>query len=122
MPHHLPGTNPYLHEFADYYGLPYEATRGGAETLYPEYQKKIANGYHPPDHCERFCKCTSLFDCNLTSKMTMRQNPRSLHGAARVAGVPSVRQRHAPLSPRRPPIPTTSQTYHGATSKATSTC
>ena len=58
----------YLHEFANWYGLPYEATRGGAETLYPEYQKKIANEYHPPDHCQRYCKCTSLFDCNVTSK------------------------------------------------------
>ena len=64
VPHHLPGTNPYLHEFADYYGLPYEATRGGAETLYPEYKSKMT-GYHPPDHCERFCICTTLFNCNL---------------------------------------------------------
>jgi hypothetical protein len=68
VPNHLPGQNPFLHEFANWYGLPYEATRGGAETLYPEYQKKIANEYHPPDHCERYCKCTSLFDCNVTSK------------------------------------------------------
>jgi len=42
IPHHLPGTNPYLHEFADRWKLPYEATRGGAETALPEYAKKIA--------------------------------------------------------------------------------
>ncbi len=42
VPHHLPGTNPYLHEFADRFKLPYEATRGGAETALPEYAKKIA--------------------------------------------------------------------------------
>jgi hypothetical protein len=36
--------------------------------MYPEYQKKIANEYHPPENCERYCKCTSLFDCNVTSK------------------------------------------------------
>ncbi len=64
VPHHLPDQNPYLHEFADYYGLPFEVTRGGAETLYPEYKSKIT-GYHPPDHCERFCTCTTLFNCNL---------------------------------------------------------
>jgi len=28
VPHYLPGANPYLHEFADRYGLPFEATRG----------------------------------------------------------------------------------------------
>jgi hypothetical protein len=42
VPHHLPGTNPYLHEFAERFKLPYEATRGGAETALPEYMKKIA--------------------------------------------------------------------------------
>ncbi len=41
VPHHLPGTNPYLTEFATRYGLPYETTRGGAETMYPEYQIKL---------------------------------------------------------------------------------
>ena len=42
VPNHLPGANPFLHEVADWYGLPYAATRGGAETLYPEY--KLKNG------------------------------------------------------------------------------
>ena len=41
VPHHLPGTNTFLKEFADKYKLPYEATRGGAETMYPEYVQKI---------------------------------------------------------------------------------
>lgn len=35
--HHLPGTNPFLEEFAKRYGIPYEAARGGAETTYPGY-------------------------------------------------------------------------------------
>ena len=43
VPHHLPGTNPFLHEFADRFNLPYEATRGGADTALPEYAKRIAN-------------------------------------------------------------------------------
>lgn len=64
VPHHLPGTNPYLHEFADWYGLPFEATRGGAETLYPEYREKI-QGYNPPAECDRYCTCTTLFNCNV---------------------------------------------------------
>lgn len=64
VPHHLPGENPNLHEFANWYGLPFEATRGSAETLYPEYQSKIV-GYHPPAKCTRYCHCTSLFNCSV---------------------------------------------------------
>jgi hypothetical protein len=41
VPHYLPGKNSYLHEFADKYGIPFEAARGGAETLYPEYFFKL---------------------------------------------------------------------------------
>ncbi len=38
VPHHLPGANPFLSEFAKKYSLPFDATRGGAETMYPEYR------------------------------------------------------------------------------------
>jgi hypothetical protein len=31
-----------LYEWADKVGMPHDATRGGAETMYPEYQKKLA--------------------------------------------------------------------------------
>jgi hypothetical protein len=41
VPHYLPGQNPYLTEFATKYGLPVPPTRGGAETMYPEYMDKI---------------------------------------------------------------------------------
>jgi hypothetical protein len=41
VPHHLPGTNPFLTEFATKYGIPQTAARGGAETMYPEYQQKL---------------------------------------------------------------------------------
>jgi hypothetical protein len=41
VPHHLPGTNPFLNEFPAKFNLPAEATRGGAETMYPEYQLKL---------------------------------------------------------------------------------
>ena len=66
VPHHLPGTNPNLREFSEWYGLPFEATRGGAETLYPEYRSKLS-GYKPPATCERYCTCTGLLTCNLNS-------------------------------------------------------
>ena len=57
VPNHLPGTNPYLHEVADWYGVPYEATRGGAQTLYPEYKAKMGKPDKSPPVCERYCKC-----------------------------------------------------------------
>jgi hypothetical protein len=58
VPNHLPGTNPFLHEVADWYGLPFEATRGGAETMYPEYRKKMGKPTNPPPaRCARYCDC-----------------------------------------------------------------
>jgi hypothetical protein len=41
VPHHLVGKNPYLTEFASQHALPVEPTRGGAETMYPEYMSKV---------------------------------------------------------------------------------
>ncbi len=41
VPHHLPGTNMFLTEFPHRYGIPEEAARGGAETMYPEYPTEI---------------------------------------------------------------------------------
>ena len=38
VPHHLPGANANLMEFAESAGLPFAATRGGRDTMYPEYQ------------------------------------------------------------------------------------
>jgi hypothetical protein len=41
IPHILPGMNKGLTEFPIRYGIPYEAVRGHAEALYPEYQEKL---------------------------------------------------------------------------------
>ena len=32
VPHHLPGTNDQLKEFAGHFGLPFDATRGGKDS------------------------------------------------------------------------------------------
>jgi hypothetical protein len=40
-PHYLPGENPFLKEFAAANKLPEEATRGGAATMYPEFQTAL---------------------------------------------------------------------------------
>jgi hypothetical protein len=42
VPTFLPGSNRSLQDFAAAHNLPFAATRGGAETMYPEYRKKLA--------------------------------------------------------------------------------
>lgn len=44
VPHHLPGQNPFLEEYAKKHNLPVEATRGGAHTALPEFMKSRAAG------------------------------------------------------------------------------
>jgi len=41
VPHFLPGTNSMLADYPAKHGIPAEAARGGAETLYPEYMAKL---------------------------------------------------------------------------------
>src|SRR5215831_2052453 len=48
VPHHLPGANPYLHDFSTKRGVSEEAARGGAETTYPEYNSKLKNNVVTP--------------------------------------------------------------------------
>ena len=48
VPHYLPGTNPFSTEFAQRHQIPVEATRGGAETMYPDYMEKLRAMPLPP--------------------------------------------------------------------------
>jgi hypothetical protein len=42
VPNFLPGQNPFLTEFEKNHPMvPYQAARGGAETMYPEYRQKL---------------------------------------------------------------------------------
>ena len=41
VPHFLPGENPFLKEFGMEFNLPEAAWRGGAATMYPEFQKNL---------------------------------------------------------------------------------
>jgi len=76
VPNHLPGTNPFLTEFADWYGLPLDPVRGGAETMYPEYRKKMGAPHRrPPDRCERYCTCSGGFGCNVTAPAPPNASP-----------------------------------------------
>jgi glyoxylase-like metal-dependent hydrolase (beta-lactamase superfamily II) len=41
VPHYLPGENPFLLEMVQRTGVPAAPTRGGPQTIYPEYQKRL---------------------------------------------------------------------------------
>lgn len=41
VPHYMPGEHPFKDEFGRRHGLPEIAYRGGAETMYPEFQEKL---------------------------------------------------------------------------------
>ena len=55
VPHYLPGTNPSIDELTKFYGIPREATLGGAETMYPEYRKKMKDRFVRPEKCTQNC-------------------------------------------------------------------
>ena len=51
VPHYPPGQNPEEDYMVRTFNLPKEAALGYAETLYPEYRKKIKGIYVPPAEC-----------------------------------------------------------------------
>ncbi|MDP9112182.1 MAG: hypothetical protein M3O20_00710 [Acidobacteriota bacterium] len=55
VPHHLPGENPAVAELVKFYNLPQDAILGSAESMYPEYRKKIQSTYVRPLECKRYC-------------------------------------------------------------------
>jgi hypothetical protein len=59
VPHFLPGKNPFVNELTEIYNIPQEAVLGGADTMYPEYRKKLTN-YKRPEVCVRYCGCGGL--------------------------------------------------------------
>ena len=44
VPAYMPGEHPFKDEFGRKYYLPEVAVRGGAETMYPEFQSKVIEG------------------------------------------------------------------------------
>ena len=71
VPNHLPGTNPFLKEVAEWYALPAEVMRGGEETMYPEYRQKIGKPRSAKEKCDRYCSCGAQ------DNPTCSANPRS---------------------------------------------
>jgi hypothetical protein len=48
IPHNLPGTNPWVTDFAARYGIPFDVVVSGAASMYPEIRTTIAAGTAPP--------------------------------------------------------------------------
>jgi hypothetical protein len=55
VPHYLPGQNPMTEEMTAVYGIPEEASMGGAETMYPEFRDKIKDKFKLPARCRINC-------------------------------------------------------------------
>jgi hypothetical protein len=51
VPHYLPGQNPEEDYMVRTFNLPRDAALGYAESLYPEYRKKLKATYKPPAAC-----------------------------------------------------------------------
>jgi len=61
VPHYLPGKNPFVEELPRRYHIPVDAALGGAETMYPEYRKKLKDRYTIPERCQRDCGGPGLY-------------------------------------------------------------
>ena len=55
VPHYLPGKNPFVDDVTKMYHIPVDAVLGGAETMYPEYRKRLKDQYVAPTMCTRYC-------------------------------------------------------------------
>jgi hypothetical protein len=60
VPHYAPEKNPFVDELTKLFHIPREAVLGGADTLYPEYRKKIKDTYVRPEPCKRDCGAPPL--------------------------------------------------------------
>lgn len=55
VPHWLPGENPAIDELTKLYGIPRDAILGGAETMSPDFRKKMKDRFVRPEKCTRNC-------------------------------------------------------------------
>jgi hypothetical protein len=48
-------SNASIDELTKFYAIPREATLGGAETMYPEFRKRIKDKFVRPEKCTQNC-------------------------------------------------------------------
>ncbi|MGA2211665.1 MAG: MBL fold metallo-hydrolase [Bryobacteraceae bacterium] len=71
VPNYLPGQNPFLTEYANMFHLPLIAALGGAETMYPEFEKVIKNPPAAPSDPLALAEVTPMAQKN----MALNPNP-----------------------------------------------
>jgi cyclase len=81
VPNYLPGKNPFISEFANMYHLPLVAALGGAETMYPEFEKVMKN--LPPEPTNVFAKD----EISPMPTQNMAKNPNPTDGEVHVLHV-----------------------------------
>ena len=64
VPHYLPGKNPFIEEMKRVYGIPKEASLGGAETMYPEFRDKIKGKVVDVGKCKINCGAPGAAQAN----------------------------------------------------------
>ncbi|HEX4023353.1 MAG TPA: hypothetical protein VHX52_01415 [Steroidobacteraceae bacterium] len=58
LPGDIPGMKRYM---LQHYNIPLDAAMGGAQTMYPDFRKKLATEYKPPTtYCKQYC-CARAF-------------------------------------------------------------
>jgi hypothetical protein len=78
----LPGESKTLHYMQEHYQIPLDAALGGAQTMYPEFQKKLKNEYIVPSkYCTQYC-CGAMGGVSETSRTTKRYDHEVLQCAA----------------------------------------
>jgi hypothetical protein len=58
-----PDDNPFVDEMTTLYNIPREAVLGGAETMYPEYRKKLKDKYVIPEKCPNISGQEGISPC-----------------------------------------------------------
>jgi cyclase len=81
VPNYLPGQNPFLTEYANMYHVPLIAALGGAETMYPEFEKVLKNPPPTPTDPLALAEVTPMLEKN------MAQNPNPTDGEVHVLPV-----------------------------------
>ncbi|MDP9115575.1 MAG: MBL fold metallo-hydrolase [Acidobacteriota bacterium] len=82
VPHHLPGTNLFLNEFAERAKLPPLVSRGGAATMYPEYRSKLSTPPQPnTDDAPRLAQRPVVVDDGQVHALQVRGSIYMLVGA-----------------------------------------
>jgi hypothetical protein len=74
----LPGRNNDIRYMLEHYGIPTDASLGGAPTMFPEFQKSLRGKYTvPAGYCKQYC-CGAMGSLNEGTRATKRYDQEVL--------------------------------------------